>query len=456
MSRVFEHPLVHEQASYQGCWFNEMDSILRRHYPPLEAPSQMAVEWCSGELRRLWVELGKPRVAPMSWDALIASKRGNTKKRFLWQLKRCQQEEVSLKDGRAGAFVKFEKMDVEKVGVKAPRLIQYFSPRVTMELSRFLTPLEHLLWGVRPKFNGGLRVFAKGRSPMQRASDLKRMDEFSGKYYCIDHSNFDSCVHVKLLKMSHKFYERFGACKRTKRLFSMMRRLKLRSSTGIKIKGTPRRCSGHPDTALGNSAINLAVLRWALRGYEARFYLDGDDSVVKVNSSVDLSQIIVKRCKELGFVTKVRVASSLEDVDFCQGHVIEVANRVTLMREPIRAFSRMAYTCARPHKWFDYVATVGLGEKHASSGCPILYEVADQMYQQGKASVDVNWLEFRQLVALKDPTIQPDWKAIGSSIYQFKLINASLGPVLFYEQPIFERNGAKLWSAREEAFRKRA
>lgn len=455
LRRILTHRIpVLEQGAHQGCMANELVSLVERHYPKELPVDGGALKEARTFTHSVWCELGKPKVRPLEASEVLALKRGNTLKRFRAALER---DRWAARDGRVGAFVKFEKVSLDKLE-KPARLIQYRDPVLTLELSKWLTPIEHALWEYRPDWNNGLRCFAKGRSPKQRAADLVALDDMPGLYYDVDHSKFDSRIGEPLLRLSHDFYAMFSSDWEFKRMLSLLRRVKGRTAGGIKYTGTPRRCSGDPDTALGNSIINLAVLHTVLSalGVPFRIYLDGDDAVVKVCSYTDHSDQIRGGCLRFGLETKVEVRQSLEYVTFCQASIVPTLKGHVMMREWQRAVSRMSYVINWPAKPFDYIASVGLGELHSSAGCPILYPLARAMACCG-GKVSPEYFEWRHLIALKDRAFPPDDVSLGHGLHHLGIPpgwGSDVGRVLLL-QGCDTRNGAAAWSRRSEAFRKR-
>lgn len=404
LTKVAEHPLAEPRFAYHGCAVNELKSLLDRHLIDQERPSDEFLEASRAELRTMWRELGSPRLSPLSSEELIATRPSNVRRRWQRVADQADTQDFSKKEALVKTFIKYEKygLDVLSAG-KPPRAIQARGPLFTLRLAKYLVPIEHRMWTWKPSWNHGLRVFAKGRNAAQRAEDLKKMELWENtKWVLVDHSKFDSRVHVEHLKLSH-FSNKLYYSGQDRRFLKQLGRCQLKNRCitqgGIFYTCEGRRMSGDIDTAKGNSEINMCVLRWVTRGLRVAIYLDGDDSVVSCHA--DDVPMLVERLNtaQTGMKSTVEVVNHFHEVDFCQGKPIFTNGRWMLMRNPVKAISNMCVMMAEPLEGRrTRMASIGVGEMHASTGCPVVYPFAEMFASLGDYSR--GFLEYRHKLNL--------------------------------------------------------
>lgn len=413
MSLVVDHPLREERFAFHKCVVNELDSLLRRHVIDQISPSASYIAFARKELLTFYHTLGSPTLSPLDPEALIATRSSHVQKR--WRRIAEQAMGTLFRRGEAlvKTFIKYEKYGVDVLmSGKPPRAIQARGPLFTFRLARYLVPIEHLMWNWRPASNYHLRVFAKGRNARQRAADIRRMELWSDtKFVLVDHSKFDSRIHTEHLKLSHYFNSLFYRGTDRAELRNLMDcQLKNRCVTerGVFYEVDGRRMSGDIDTAKGNCEINYTVLRYLLRGIPSCIYLDGDDSVIAVPAKY-VEQVVsaVKTCRDTGMESTVEVAQHFHQVEFCQSKPIFTNGAWTLMRNPIKAISNMCLMMRQPIEGVkERLATLGVGEMHASSGCPAIYPMAKKLAGLGK--VNAAHFEYRHKLNKAIRPMEPD------------------------------------------------
>lgn len=409
ITQVFKHPEAYEPFSYQGCAMNELLSISARHCLPQKPPSVQFVTHMNATLLRLYQKLGSPRFEPLTFDALLALKSQHVRKRFE-RYRATWDREIEPRDALIKSFIKFERYGPSSEG-KPPRLIQYRNPGFTARLSSYYTQIEHALWKPIRSLNRGARLFAKGRNSRQRAQDLAKLaDGISNPMYLLlDHSKFDSRVHVDHLQSSHRFYNLFFKDRVLSRLMRMTLRNKCVSRGGLFYTQEGRRMSGDADTALGNCVVNYAVISYILDGIDHKSYIDGDDSVICF-SKADLERVqtaFLSRRSDTGMESTLEYVSKLSDVEFCQSKPIRTRFGPALARNPAKAMASMCYTLG-PQRDNAYYRTVGYGELHSSSGVPLIYEAAEDLMELNPGRTRVTALDYRHRVDLKSPIRRPD------------------------------------------------
>lgn len=421
-----QHPLRQERFAFHNCAPNELDSLLRRHVIPQEEPSQEFIDFAENELKQMYYGLGAPILEPMNAEELLKTRSAHVRKRWAKVASQAESQEFRKSEALVKTFIKYEKYGMDHLAInKPPRAIQARGPLYTYRLAQYLVPIEHRMWNWKPKSNFGLRVFAKGRNAQQRANDLAKMELWSDTVFiCVDHSKFDSRVHAKHLKISHGFNSRFFRGSRRSYLKRLMRcqlANKCITSNGIFYSVEGRRMSGDIDTAKGNCEINYTVLRYILRNIPSAIYLDGDDSVIAVPAA--FADEVVRRVqttKDTGMQSTVEVVKDLHHVEFCQSKPIRSNGKLMMMRNPIKAVSNMCFLMDEPPEGIaTRLASVGTGEMHSSTGCPVIYPFAKALSALG--TVNPEYYEYRHKLNLSLPPKEPDDQARADAWFAWDL-----------------------------------
>lgn len=137
--------------------------------------------------------------------------------------------------------------------------------------------------------------------------------------------------------------------------------------------------SGDFDTGFGNSALNYAVLYSFLEQVKHYIMLDGDDSVVIVESDA-LSALDFGHFEKMGFLTECKIVTELHEVEFCRAKLLNTTPP-RFARDARRSLSNMLVS----YKRFEavtaprYLAGRGLAELAVSNGVPILGVIARKL-----------------------------------------------------------------------------
>lgn len=298
----------------------------------------------------------------------------------------------------------FTKDDLElNPPLKAPRAIQYRDPCFMLMHGRFVKPIEKWFYSLRDEYNTRIVGKADGYTI---ANDLLMKSEMfpDPVYLLLDASKFDSCVDVKWLRYTHRCYEKLYAPayrRRLRHLSSLTIHNKGRSPRGLRYKTFGTRMSGDMDTGLGNSLIMWTMLSMFLKhvGVKGSIYVNGDDSVIVINRS-DLGKTRdMTFFKECGFNMKYEVATSMNELEFCQARLIETDYGYTMARNPARVIGKAGWSTlglAKRNKIRDYVHTIGMCERAASWGVPIASAMATAFIKAtpcGRKRVITPWLQ---------------------------------------------------------------
>lgn len=272
-------------------------------------------------------------------------------------------------------FVKPDKYYHDDVANKAPRAIQFRSPMYNILVGCYLKPFEHAIYATELL---GARIIAKGLNNVDRARNIVQASQLFANplYLLVDHSKFDSHIRTEMLKELHKLYVKQAGDEYLRYLLSFSIVNKGYTKAGIRYSVNGTRMSGDYDTGLGNTIINIAVLKAYLGRVKHHMLVDGDDSVVIIEAS-DYASLKFNVFDKMGFKTEMQVVDQLVEVEFCQAKLLPV-DPPRFARDYKRVFSKMQVS----NKMYDcktvprYVAGLGLGELAASNGVPMVDPMA--------------------------------------------------------------------------------
>lgn len=301
---------------------------------------------------------------------------------------------IAPKDCGVSMFLKDDKYVLpdgqfwaEAEQIKAPRCIQYRNKRYCIEIGRYLHPIEKRVYEWRDEQK--LRCIAKARNSHQRAADLREAwDRFAEPVaLLLDHSKFDAHVSIPLLQFEHSVYKRFNPS----RQFAWLCKQQLRNRGSTKNRThfyTPgTRMSGDMNTGLGNSVINLGLLRCWLN--EAKVpgyvYVDGDDSVVMVERRDRERLPSADWFRQFGMHTKCEETTTFEHVEFCQTRPVHDGHAWRMVRNPLRVLQRSGWTPKRYDDKFlpRLVKSIGMCELACNDGVPVLQAFSAALIRAG-------------------------------------------------------------------------
>jgi hypothetical protein len=414
-------------ASHQNCRHNVVDAINGRHYaviPRCQRPELL--DAAEKQLRKLSRAVGIfPGVLhPLTRQQVVDSRAAAKRKIFALAAESLEWKPLTAKDAKVKMFVKFEKGPQSKLLKKSPRLIQYRNTRFTLELARYLAPVEELLY---PRLRlHGTKCFAKAQNTVQRAEEIVAAHGAERRYVMLDHSSWDGHVTLDMLKREHRYYLwLYRGDPYLAKLLQWQLTNKV-GGLGVRFKVQGGRMSGDFNTALGNSIGNFMVLyAWSqLRGLSdaPEFHLccDGDDSWMTIPAGVPLPT--PKEFEQLGFTTKIEGQGCCpEDVEFCQMRPVQLSvGQWRMVRNPVRVFSRLPYSIQQYSgaAWPAYARGVGLCEKAMGSGQPIFQALADRIdrvFGEGRKLFDRDMIH---RIRAEKCSITTDWSVARSSFWQ--------------------------------------
>jgi len=280
-------PGVHED-----CQCNEYSALVLRTmgaFPPPTNEDLMrpSYDW----LRRTAAKLNCRK---LSRAEVVESYSGLLRRRYMDAMSSLEEEPLNIvSDGKLKPFLKAEKFNPQLKQAK-PRMIMARSPRFNLELSRYLKPFEHELWGrlKTPKHwgVGKSRVVAKGLNQYQRANLIVR--KFRGVADCVcvevDGAQFEAHITDTVLKMEHSVYMAKFRDPVLQKMLNIQLKLKGTTRHGIKFERPGSRASGDVNTGLGNSIIMTTAMdatmrylrRLAGNNFQYDMLVDGDNAIL--------------------------------------------------------------------------------------------------------------------------------------------------------------------------------
>jgi len=384
-------PWATVQTAYYGCRANERDAVQHRHVISISVEPKRYRD-IPLMFRRVLMKIGWYRwsFSPFSEEEFLAHVKSTKKRRYREAFRTLKGNPLTKRDFYVNSFIKFEKIDVAKSFVKAPRLIQYRPPRYCGELGRYLVPIERRLFGTWNLRRGVDQVvFAKGLNSFQIARRIVAMDRFRDNVFVLlDHSNFDASVTTKWLESEIAAYSALYHDEYLDFMLSAQRYNRGRTTSGLYYQCEARKMSGEYNTSLGDTLINYVLLESWLEGVDHEILVNGDDSVVSM-SRVDwmkLADDAIDWFAGYGFTTKIDIVTTLYRVEFCQCQPIQLRPGLwRMVRKPMRVTSRMAYSVGtyEGEAWLRYLTAIGLAELSCSDGVPVLQAAAMHALHHG-------------------------------------------------------------------------
>lgn len=140
------------------------------------------------------------------------------------------------------------------------------------------------------------------------------------------------------------------------------------------------RCSGDPNTSVGNSLLNAMALLWALwvcmvSVQSIRIIVLGDDSVTAIKEKPDdpeFSDKIIHALQRLGFKVKLKVHEDPDLVEFCSGRFWCTTEGRVWGPKPGRWLSKIGFSVGSEEKPLTWFKGVLLGVKQNTAHVPVL------------------------------------------------------------------------------------
>lgn len=323
-----------------------------------------------------------------------------------WQSLRL--DPFNKEDAKVTLFVKVEKALDDGQAMKPPRAIQFRGPRFNLLVGKYLCPFEHVFCSTFSKPNGTGLHTSKGLNPDARARLMVELWErrAAPAALCIDASRFDAHVTSQMLAWEHLVYLDVYGCQASRlfrRLLELQKRNKGRTMSGIKYSVEGTRMSGDVNTSLGNSLIEMAVLKSVSSSYDVDILVEGDDAVIfgSVRDIAKLEETIGPDSLSLGMKLKVQRASCLEEIEYCSARLVEVSSGVW---KSVRHYTKALVTDIYTHRQnlsvkavVEKARVVAVCHSLGYSGIPVLSAWAAYLLSHTSAGKKLDQWYDRQL-----------------------------------------------------------
>lgn len=266
---------------------------------------------------------------------------------------------VKLRDSFTSTFVKAEKINFDKKGDPAPRVIQPRSPRYNLEVGRYLKLFEKEMFaGFKRVF--GYNVVSKG---MNASATGQLLHSHWSKFrkpvaVGLDAKRFDQHVSVAALEFEHSIYNAVFNSKELRRLLKwQIDNRGIARSSGMRVDYKIQGCrmSGDINTGLGNCILMSCMVIGFCEsvGLDYRLVNNGDDCVLFLEQDhLDKLKGLDAWFLDFGFtLTREAPVYVLEKVEFCQAQPVLTGNGWRMVRNPLTAMSK------------DCVSLVGWGNE---------------------------------------------------------------------------------------------
>lgn len=338
-----------------SCFCNEVRGVVNRVLaivPTPEVGALKVLKRAAGMIRR---ELSRKMQqldvgAPLSRDEVISAYTGIKKQKYQSASELLDREGMDfIRDVKVTGFIKAEKSLVDGPGdIKDPRVIQFRTPKYTLELMRYLKQVEKALYALKSPREFGLkqssRIVAKGLNQRARGEALRRKcAQFRNvAIIALDASRWDKHVSYEALEVEHSVYEAlFPGDEWLRKLLKQQLVNKCSMFGGLQYTCRGGRMSGDANTALGNCLMMIVCVVAAcivLKLLKYDIFDDGDDCLLLMEREEwtdGLRARLIGAFRTFGFVLKVEsVAYALEDVTHCQTRPTYVSNYDDGPRQP--------------------------------------------------------------------------------------------------------------------------
>nr|QTJ63713.1 RNA-dependent RNA polymerase [Dipteran tombus-related virus] len=238
------------------------------------------------------------------------------------------------------SFVKKEKLKGD--AYKAPRLINARSTKYNVALGKYIKRYEKY---AVPEFD----EIAKGLDQYQMANDIKRkLAKFRNPMIIeVDYKSFDSHISPKLLQLEHNVY--LKSYKNNSELQSLLRKQitnKITSNHGCKHTTIGTRMSGDTNTSIGNTLINLGILKYCLYMYgieKYELYVNGDDSLIMLEQQDVEIEILKLYFNQCNMIPEIKI-STPHTFEFCNHLLVQDDDNASLLALKPERISRYGMT----------------------------------------------------------------------------------------------------------------
>jgi hypothetical protein len=412
---VVERVLVHKIDNQWRALDQPEEEVIRQTLRPFELRMRAHAFGLTPQTRRQYV------------DGCDSRKRAVYEK----ALEELEADGLLDRDFVMRTFVKCEKINFTLKEDPAPRVIQPLSPKVNIELGKYIRPLEGVLYKLvnqifeedfgqmGPVVFKGMNAIQQGeaiagiwksfRNPVAIGGDLHRMDQHN---------------HTYAQEFCSRVYRLFYHDKEFKRLITKMMLARGRARTGegeLRYEIWGRLASGRVDTALLNTLMICAMVYSFVKangfGQAVRVALiaNGDDHVLFCERR-HLARFGTYRAflGGLGYPGELEPpVTELERVEFCQCHPVFNGTLWTMVRHPRICMTKDVCTIKPVREettWNTLRNTIGLSGLALAGHMPVFCELYEHLRRGAGTRVD------------KDLTMDGmKWLAKGMNMSQVKV-----------------------------------
>jgi len=241
--------------------------------------------------------------------------------------------------------------------------------------------------GIRATFASGLNARALG----QWMCDVQA-DYSSVYWYERDGKTWDATMQAAHLEVRLLAY----ACAGAEFVEFVRQGFKVRGNVArgpmkYKLTGTVK--SGHNDTTMGNSLVNIAIACEVMRRMSLRgdVIAAGDDLLVAIDGDFD-EAAFAEHERALGILPEYRKFCDARDVSFVSGIWMPIESGWCFTPKPGRLLARLFWTVKPPPKKYrqKYLNAIVLGLRPVCARMPVVGAFLDAHYDAGSTALG-NW-----------------------------------------------------------------
>jgi len=378
---------------YRVIWQNGKDG-----WGPIHRPEPGVFAECMSTFTTMIMKNAK-RVPPMALSLVPYLYTGRRFTIYMNAVESLFKKALTTRDSKVMAFVKVEKLPwklLNGVWALVPRLIQPRNARYLVSLLRYIRPIEHSVYRSIDRLFMSPTVI-KGYNAVDAAKIIA--EKWFHRPGCVaigcDASRWDQCVSKEALAYEADILAAFcaGSVVELRWLLDMQRRTRgtIKADDGVARYTTDGgRCSGDPNTALGNCLLMCGMMYSFLLelGLSPRRDYDllnnGDDCVILCSRRHEriITAALSPWFHKMGFVMKIEpTVDVLERLEFCQTHPVQIAGQWRMVRNLSAATKDTLFNKPVPtDKAFqDLVHSVGMAGQALASGVPVFQEMYARM-----------------------------------------------------------------------------
>lgn len=366
------------------CAHNEKMGLNRRHMfnTTVDHRNPMWKAFCA-QMDRFgdWFQKRKPK--HLTREEFLENYDGAMRRRYERAADEYEISGYTARQAQVGSFIKQERVKWDGVKFPDPRMIQARRPMYNFLLGSYLRPIEKELAHYRIH---GLRATLKGLDLRGRAAVVVQHIERLGdcRVYKVDSRRFDGHINASVLRQEHKVYKYCYKDPMLRTLLNAQLHTKARTKHGISYT-TSARCSGDPNTSLGNHLIVMGLVEASCRRqfkHDRRWsYVDdGDDVLIFVHNKLRFDEDDLKdQFETVGQDVECLLEENVWNLDFCRQKLFKTKEGWTFVRDPRRVLASALTIYKHFEIQMDYYSAIAMSLSYTARGVPILEEFASKV-----------------------------------------------------------------------------